>query len=336
MKPFIYFEPTLQDYAYEGARLRKNLKGALELMGVTWVSSLFASPSLVHFLSPQDDVMAKDVASDATPIVTSAFYGENDPFTRFLTTNLSSKVVLKKNAEKLLELSNLVLVPSNEGKTFLRQLGINCPIEVVTPGVNLSRFEDNDEIEASLFSRYVALPPDTNYVFAKGDYGDNDVIKALNSIASLCPNIRFYFVGMGNHGRANRSTRARLKKNGPKNLFYLDVLDDDIYRSAMMGAKVYLSFSFSHPDVMTPLEAMASHTQVISLGPSLLGGVVNNGKTALCFDNVKTLSTSLQSYCANEANSTIIGGYKEAKANSLLNLGKALVSCYKKLLKEGD
>jgi 1,2-diacylglycerol-3-alpha-glucose alpha-1,2-glucosyltransferase len=336
MKPFIYFEPTLQDYAYEGARLRKNLKGALELLGVTWVSSLFASPSLVHFLSPEDDGKAKEVAGEGTPVVTSAFYGESDPFTRFLTTDLSSKLVLRKNAEKLLQTSSLVLVPNSEGKTFLRQAGITCPIEVVTPGVNLSRFESNDEIEASLFSRYVSLPPNAQYVLAKGDYGDNEVLKALNSIANLCPNFRFYFVGMGKHGRSNRGARARLKRNGPKNLFYLDVLDDDIYRSAMMGAQVYLSFAFSHPDVITPLEAMASQTQVYSLGPDLLGSIITNGKNGLCFDNIESLSSSLQSYCADAANSTIIGGYKEAKANSLLSLGKALVSTYKQLLKEGD
>lgn len=336
MKPFISFEAKDSDYAYEGARLRKNLKGALEMVDVGWVSSLFASPDLVHLLSPLDEVKGKEAVSEGLPLVVSAFYGEDDPFTRFLENDSKGVPALRKNAERLLSLANLIFVPYSEAKTFLRQAGINCRIEVLTPGVNLSRFEDIDSIEATLFPRYVGIPSGTQYAILKGDYEDNGVIEDVKTLASSCPNIRLFYIGMGKRGPIGRLARQHLTKTSPSNVRYLDVLDDDVYRSAMLGAKAYICFPFSHPDSLTPLEAMASHVQVFSLGPALLGDSVTDLKTGFAFSSVDELAKSLQSYCAGEGNSTIIGGYKEAKSRSLLKMGEELKAYYEQLLKEGE
>ena len=92
--------------------MRKNLKGALELSSVSWVDSIYASPEIVHLITPEDENLVKSFREEDAKIVTSAFYCENDPSTRFLERDATGGFALKKSAFKLLSESDLVIVPN--------------------------------------------------------------------------------------------------------------------------------------------------------------------------------------------------------------------------------
>ena len=60
MKILIHFQPANSDYLFEGARLRKTLKGACESVGVTWgfrpISELTANGSN-HLADIPNDIL---------------------------------------------------------------------------------------------------------------------------------------------------------------------------------------------------------------------------------------------------------------------------------------
>lgn len=335
MKPFIYFDPK-NNYSFEGARLRKNLKGALEVSGNGWVSSLFASPDVLHVISPYDENKAHDAVEEGVKLVVSAFFVEDDPLCRFLEDDKKKGLVLKKNAERLIRCADLVIVPNQSAKDFLGTLAINPNVKVLSAGVNLARFEKNDPIEGVVFSRYVSIASNQKFFFTVGDYDDIDSLKALNEVAGLLPSYKFYFAGIDKHGRLSNGARSRMKKIYTPNLNLLDLLDDDIYRSAMMNTFGYISLGCSHPDYLTALEAMAARRQVFSLGPKAMEDVVIDKKTGYVADSTDKLAKMLQSWCAKKLQSTIIEGYKTAKASSLLSVGKGLEGLYEELIKEDD
>ena len=60
MRILIHFDPGPSKDAFLGTRLRKNIKGALELQNIVWVDSIYAKADICHLLSPLDEALAKE------------------------------------------------------------------------------------------------------------------------------------------------------------------------------------------------------------------------------------------------------------------------------------
>ena len=124
MKSLVYFKPSSSSVPFEGVRLRKNLKGALELSSLSWVDSIYANPEVVHLLSPDDESLVKSFREEGAKIVVSAFSTENDPEARFLDKNTEGGFALRKVAIKLLTEADLVLVPNVFCEDFISRNSI--------------------------------------------------------------------------------------------------------------------------------------------------------------------------------------------------------------------
>jgi hypothetical protein len=332
MKSLIYFKPSSSSAAFEGVRLRKNLKGALELSSVPWVDSIYASPEIVHLISPDDENLVKSYKDEGAKIVVSAFYSENDPDARFLEKNSEGGFGLRKIAFKLLSESDLVLVPNVYCEDFVRAQGLKCRMEVLSAGVNLARFEGADPDEKNIFYHYFRIPLGTPYALSIGDFDDPDVKKSIEQIAFLVPGLKFYFLGVGKRGRYRSEAIAKMNKTTPSNLIYSDLVEDDVYRSAIINAKACILFDGSHPDNISALEAMAARIQIFALGKVTFPDLVVDKSNAYSFLEASELAKSLQSYCLGKLKSTIIEGYKTAQANSLIITGEKLKAYYESLL----
>lgn len=100
MRILIHFDPGPSKDAFLGTRLRKNIKGALELQNIVWVDSIYAKADVCHLLSPLDEALAKEAKEEGIPIVTSAFYTEDDPFASFLSRNVLGDYTLTLKGKK--------------------------------------------------------------------------------------------------------------------------------------------------------------------------------------------------------------------------------------------
>ena len=337
MKVLVYFNPGEKNDCFQATRLRKNIKGSLELNSISWVESLFALPDIVHLLSPEDEAKAHDAQEDGVKVVVSCGYTEGDPFARFFVKDNDGFFALKGKALRLLELADLILVPSEGLKALLQGSGVHNPrIEILSPGVNLARFEKNDRIELEVFCRYMRLRTDQKYVLSLGDYDNSKEIESIKLIASKVPELQFYFGGMGRNGRVSRETLRSFNHDSPKNLRFVDVLEDDVFRSAMMSATAYLTNLNERNDPLASLEAFAAKCQLFALGKPLEGSFLNDKKNCYIYDKEEKLAKGLQSYCLNKLPSTIIEGHKIAKANSLALVGSRLKAYYESTLKDSE
>ena len=143
MKVLVYFQPSPKHDNFEGARMRKTIKGALEVSNCPYTSNIYDDYDVAHFMSPDDENKLNIALERKVPVVVSALFGEADPATRFL--NYKSKdgkriTTIKPKALRMLNKANLVLVPCKSGKEFLIANGVTSNIEISVPGVNLSRF----------------------------------------------------------------------------------------------------------------------------------------------------------------------------------------------------
>ena len=88
MKILVSFQPNKKAPDFEGVRLRKTIKGALEMAEVDYTTSVVEKYDAVHLITPDDENKLNDAKENHVPVIVSALYCESDPvvYNMFLIT----------------------------------------------------------------------------------------------------------------------------------------------------------------------------------------------------------------------------------------------------------
>lgn len=328
MKVFIHYQPRHPADSFEGTRLRKTLKGACELVDVPWVDTPQEGVKIAHFLSPADALLLKAQKELGVKTVISAFYAEDDPGASFLKGNRELRI--NDRTLEFLNEADLVLVPDERMKTFAQKRGVTTKIEILEPAVRMNRFS-NQAIEKPIFLRYFGIKEETKTVVATGSYQDKKTLNLIKNVAKTCPNLQFYFFGAKSIIGALSLTNSLGR---PKNLHFMDLVQDDIYRSALMNSAAYISNDSVRPDPIGPLEAFASKTQVVAFTSSHPNPLLREGESCFFFENAETMGKYLATLNSPSFESTIEPAYAIAKAHNLVFYGRQLKGYYEALLQE--
>lgn len=326
MKICVYFQPKEKDNIFEGARLRKSIKGALEENNIVYAKDIIDTYDLIHFISLDDELKINDAKEERIPIVFSALNCESDNRAKILTEK-DGIYILSPKAIRTLNKADVVLVSDNDSKLLLEENGIMTKIEIVSPGVNLKRFQFNDKLEENIFYNYYQLEKDQKFVTIIGTYKDQELRKELISIAELCPDIHFFYFGNARIGKV-----MRMMKSIPNNLRFCPLTDNEIYCSMMKCASIYLSLDNSHHCPITLLDAAASKTQIVALEPTKLNKEMLKKLNAYIGDNPSAVAEIINKLIKGELENKADLAYEYAKENSLENVGKRLVEIYQSLI----
>ena len=335
MKVLVYFQPSPKHDNFEGARMRKTIKGALEVIGQKYTSNLYDEYDVAHFMSPEDESKLVVPLERKVPIIVSALFGEDDPATRFLVHKIKGgKVItsLKPKALKFLNKASLVLVPCESAKKFLIDSGVTSPIDIVVPGVNLARFNFSREDEKELFYRYFREDKNKKLVLAMGEYTNNmDGISSLINAAKKRTDVEFYYIGCETFA-ANYGNCKRIIKNAPKNVHFKTILPDDIYRSMLLNADVFMLPGYNLSGIISLQEAMAANCQLVVRQSAFYPEQLINERTAYIADNSETLTSLCLDYLDSQIESTTNEAYQKISSYNLENFGHQLSDIYKSLV----
>lgn len=332
MKILVHYAPGPKLDVFEGMRLRKNIKGALELNGISWVESIFALPEIAHFISPLDEAKAHDYRDEGAKIVVSALYCEGDPTCRYFEMQKDGSYMLTAKADRLLQEADLIFVPTEADRNLLYECGFSEKrISVVSPGINLARFERQSDIQNAVFRRYMRVRDDEKYFLTVGSFDDKETIGDVVYLAEKVPDIRFFYLG---EGQSQEPLITRLNKKTPRNLTFSDLVEDDIYCTGLVGAEAFLVFSSSKCDELQIIEAMAAKTQIVNIGPLKKDRLLIDETNCLAYDNKDDAASALKLISQGEMTGTVMEARKTALANSLKNLGATLKKEYESLLTE--
>ena len=326
MKPCIYFSPKASKDNFEGARLRKNLKGALEIKNIEYAKSIFDSYDLIHFISLDDETKIDDALENNKKVVFSALNCENDPTARTLTYKIGGVAELSVKAVRVLNKVDHIFVPSEKARDYLVENDVVSPISILTPGVNLSRFVLTGDASDNVFFDYNQIERGTKYIVSIGTYEKKEQLLKIIEIAKLCPKYMFFFIGV--EGKERKLFKI---KNIPSNLRLLPVLNDEIYCSMMKNASIYLVLNLRSASPLTILDSMASKTQLISATSEEL--IYLNETRAHACSTLEDTARAINLYMEGNLPSTINEAYEFAKENSLANLGETLEKEYNLILK---
>lgn len=310
--------------------MRKCIKGSLELNGIDYTNTKVDFFDVAHLISPIEEDEIKEIKENKAPVVVSALYTEDDPDACFLEYDREKKLsLLSSKGLKFLQKVDLILVPCESAKELLINNGVTTPINVVSAGVNLSRFDFTKETEKSLFYRYYGENPNKKLVIAVGEYNPKmEGITSFVNAAKKCPNAMFYYIGrLTLKTRVNMKFRT-LKHSLPKNVKFVDVPPDDIYRSALLNASIFMIPGYKKAGVTSIVEAMAAKTQIIARRSAIFDGLLEDGVTAHMGEFSETLASLTRDYLEGKIKPTILQAYNEVTSHTLEVLGEELIKEY--------
>ena len=336
MKVLVYFQPSRKLDNFEGTRMRKTIKGALEVAKVQYTSNLYDDYDVAHFMSPDDEFRMNIAIERDVPCIVSALFGEDDPTVSFLNYKRSKDgkriVTLKSKALRMLNKASLVIVPNESAKEFLINNGVETPIEVCLPGVNLARFNFSREDEKELFYRYFREDKNKKIVLAVGEYENLSGIHTFIDAAKKRDDAVFYYVGPESK-LVNKAKLKKVLKEAPKNIRFKHILPDDIYRSLLLNADVFMLPGYNLAGVISIEEAMAAKCQIIVRKSSIFPGFLKNESTAYIAEFSETITSLCLDYLNEEIEPTIEEAYKQVSENSLKQFGDKLINIYKSIIK---
>ncbi len=330
MKVLVSFQPNnKKSLDFEGVRLRKTIKGALEMAGVEYTTTIVEKHDVVHLLSPEDENKLNDAKENNIPVVVSACYCENDPEASFLEhKNKDGKITTDVNSKALrfLNKADLVLVPSSDIREFLVNSGVTTDISVALPGVNKSRFDFSRDDEKNLFFRYFREDSKKRLVLALGEYDlEMDGVNAFITAAKANPDVLFYYIG--SEAIPGIYNSLRIKKmifTSPKNLKFVHIVPDDIYRSALMNAEIFVVPGYKKTGVISLVDAMAAKCQIIARKQAVYKDILEDGKTAYLGEYSETIASLIKDYLNKKIKPTTEEAYNRLEKMNLKTVGEQL------------
>ena len=334
MRVLVYFKPKESLDNFEGTRLRKTIKGALEINNIAHTSIEVDHYDVAHFISLNDEARINTCLENHIPVVMSALYCESDPQASFLDyTNKKSKktIQLSSKGYRVLNKVNLVLAPTEKAKQFLIDSGITTPIEVVSPGINVSRFNLLRDDEKEIFYRYFQQDKNKKLILAVGSYDNIDGVGAFISCAKKHPECIFYYFTQS-QGKMNRETRKLFKKS-PKNCHSAPIPQDDIYRSALINSEIFMYVGYDTAGIVSVFEAMAAQSEIIIRSQPLFDEILVNEDTCHIGQYSETLTAITNDYLDKKIYPTKNNAFKYATSQGLDVVGARLKEIYQKLIK---
>lgn len=331
MKVLITLEPNINKDNFESSRLCKSIRGALELADISHTSSDLENYDIAHLISVEEDALANEVIEKGKPLVVSALMCENDPDAAYLDFKYKDGVIentLSSKALKYLNKASRVLVPCESARLFLKDNKVVTDITVLPPGVNLSTFDFEKQEEKELFYRYFREEKNKKLVIAVGEYDSLEGINAFIEAGKKCPNAVFYFFGHASSKIKMNNRIKKLIKKAPKNIKFNEMVPNDIYRSALMNASVFMLPGYKKAGFVSLLEAMAAKCQLIVREQALFSNLLVDGETAYIAKFSETLASLTKDFLDGKLRETTLKAYEIAKKASLTEIGERLHLIY--------
>ena len=331
MKVLVHYKPNKKYENFEGVRMRKTIKGALEIVDIPYTDSPFAYFDVCHLISLDDYAIIEEARERNKIIVVSALYSEYDGKTKFLEYDKNKNYHLSNKAFTLLNKVDLVLVPCQQAASLLKESGITTKIQVCETCVNLSRFNFSKTGEKDIFYRYFKENENKKIVLGLGDSMSG--VSAFVEAAKACPKASFYFIYPHYNKKVRfKSILKRVLKIAPKNMTITPILPNDVYRSALINASVFMLTGYTIAGTTSIYEAIASKCQLIVRKNTIFDDFLIDGETAYIGEYSETLTSLCKDYLDGKIQPTINKAYSYIEEQSLDYLGHKLIGYYKEAL----
>ena len=333
MKVLIYFEGQ-QLLSKSGiGRAFDHQKKALESAGVPYSTDkneLDYDILHINTYGLNSQRMVRRAKRADKKVIYHAHSTEEDFRNSFIGSNQVS-AIYKKHLVRLYSSADFIITPTLYSKKVIEGYGIEQPIEAISNGIDLTRFNRNVEKEKQ-FRDYFQLPLDKKVIISVGLYFERKGLVDFVEVAHRFPEYTFIWFGHTPLYTIPKKIRAIIQGDHPDNVIFPGYIKGDIIEGAYTNADLFFFPSYEETEGIVVLEALASRQHVLVREIPVYDGWLVPGENAYMGRTNEDFCNQIEQIIEKKAIDLRENGWQTAQGKSIQAIGQQLKSVYEKVL----
>lgn len=333
MKVLIYFEGQ-QLLSKSGiGRAFDHQKKALESAGVPYSTDeneLDYDILHINTYGLNSQRMVRRAKRADKKVIYHAHSTEEDFRNSFIGSNQVS-AIYKKHLVRLYSSADFIITPTLYSKKVIEGYGIEQPIEAISNGIDLTRFNRNVEKEKQ-FRDYFQLPLDKKVIISVGLYFERKGLVDFVEVARRFPEYTFIWFGHTPLYTIPKKIRAIIQGDHPDNVIFPGYIKGDIIEGAYTNADLFFFPSYEETEGIVVLEALASRQHVLVREIPVYDGWLVPGENAYMGRMNEDFCNQIEQIIEKKAIDLRENGWQTAQGKSIQAIGQQLKSVYEKVL----
>ena len=334
MKVLIYFEGQ-QLLSKSGiGRAFDHQKKALESAGVPYSTNeneLDYDILHINTYGLNSQRMVRRAKRADKKVIYHAHSTEEDFRNSFIGSNQVS-AIYKKHLVRLYSSADFIITPTLYSKKVIEGYGIEQPIEAISNGIDLTRFNRNVEKEKQ-FRDYFQLPLDKKVIISVGLYFERKGLVDFVEVARRFPEYTFIWFGHTPLYTIPKKIRAIIQGDHPDNVIFPGYIKGDIIEGAYTNADLFFFPSYEETEGIVVLEALASRQHVLVREIPVYDGWLVPGENAYMGRTNEDFCNQIDQIIGKKAIDLRENGWQTAQGKSIQAIGQQLKSVYEKVLR---
>ncbi len=327
MKVLLYFEGEKIMSISGIGRARKHQILACESAGIDYTLDPMDDYDILHintYLFNSNAIINK-ARKEGKGIIYHAHSTEEDFRNSYIFSNQIAPL-FKKYIVSLYSQADEIITPTPYSKKLLESYGIDLPITPISNGINLDRFQyDEEKIKA--FRRYFSLKENDRVVLGVGMLFERKGILDFFEVARRLPEYKFIWFGTTPKVSLPKSILTAIDER-PLNVIMPGYVKGAIIDGAYLDADCFFFPSYEETEGIVVLEALASKLQVIVRDIGAFDGWLDDKENCYKGKDVDDFVHIISSYIDGKLPDTSDRGYLTAKDRSIECVGEQLREVY--------
>lgn len=333
MKVLLYFENEKMIKTSGIGRAMKHQMSALKSQNIEFTTDPECDDyDILHVntYGINSSVLIQKAKKAGKKIVVHAHSTEEDFRNSFVLSNQIAPI-FKKVIMNVYSEGDYILTPTPYSKKILEGYGLTQPIQAISNGVDLNRF-DHDEDKMIAFRRYFSLKEEEKVVISVGLYFDRKGLLDFVEVAKRLPQYRFIWFGYTPLYSIPKNIRDVVVEDHPSNVYFPGYVKGAIIEGAFSGCDAFFFASKEETEGIVVLEALASHQNVIIRDIPVFDPWMIDKVNCYKGNNVDEFTELVKQVVEKELPPTKEAGRKTAEERSIEAVGRQLKEVYEKVL----
>lgn len=333
MKICLYFEAERLIATSGIGRALMHQKVALESAGISYTLDPNDDYDLLHIntIGPASMATIMSARRHHKPIIFHAHSTEEDFRNSFIFSNQVAPIY-KRYLVAMYKTADAIITPTPYSKKLIQNYGITLPIDDVSNGVNLSRYEFNKD-KAYAFRRYFDLDENQKVVIGVGLYLHRKGIQDFLEVAANFPDIIFIWFGHSPSLSIPSGLKMLIENHAP-NVVLPGYVKGPIIEGAYMSSNLFFFPSYEETEGIVVLEALAAKCPVLVRDIGVYELWLENNKNCYKAHDNEGFKNIIKAFFNKELSDTTQAGYQTAADRSLEIVGQQLKEIYLRVIKE--
>jgi len=335
MKVLLYFEGEKMISTSGIGRALKHQEAACASCGIETTTNPDEPVDLVHIntVGPGSLGVIAKARKEGIPVIYHAHSTEEDFRNSFVFSNAVAPA-FKQHLIKMYSMADYLLTPTPYSKKLLEGYGITVPIEDISNGIDIKRFEVNAE-KVKAYRKYFSLNEDDKVVLSVGLYFERKGILDFIEVAKRLPEYKFIWFGYTPLYSIPKQIRQIIDDH-PRNVYFPGYVKGPIIEGAYLDADCFFFASHEETEGIVVLEALASGQNIVVRDIGVFDPWLKHARNCYKGNSIDEFEELVRGVVEKTLPDVSEQGRKTAEERSIERVGQKLKKIYEHVIQQQE